>query len=209
MPGPELTRRDAGPAPRGLVLLLHGGQEHSLAPVGGRSASWRRARWMMSQIEGRARAAGVSLWLLRYTQRGWNAHVASPPSPVPDARWALEQARRELGRLPVVLLGHSMGARAAVSVADDPMVTGVVGLAPWLPPDEPVAPLAGRHFAAAHGHRDRITSLRQTEAFVRRAEPLVASLELLDMGPVGHYMLRRIPRWNAFAIDRALAFLSE
>lgn len=208
MPGPELTRSDAGTVPRGLVLLLHGGQEHSLAPVGDRSASWRRTRWMMGQIEGRAHAAGLSLWLLRYTRRGWNAEVSALPSPVPDARWALERARRELGRVPVVLLGHSMGARAAVAVADDPLVAGVVALAPWLPPGEPVAPLAGRHFAAAHGHADRITSLPQTVAFLRRAEPVAASVEMVDMGPVGHYMLRRIPRWNAFAIERARAFLS-
>ena len=35
--------------------------------------------------------------------------------------------------MPVVLLGHSMGGRTAVAVADDPSVVGVVALAPWLP----------------------------------------------------------------------------
>jgi alpha-beta hydrolase superfamily lysophospholipase len=119
----------------------------------------------------------------------------------------LETARRELAEVPVVLLGHSMGARTAAAVADDPAVTGVVALAPWLPVNEPVSALAGKHLAAAHGSRDKITSPRRTEEFVRRAADVAASAEFHDMGPVGHYMLRGIPRWNAFAIDRALGFL--
>src|SRR6476661_10874924 len=178
MPSPSLTRRDAGGSPEGLVLMLHGGRADGLAPVDDGSASWRRSRWMMDHVHGRMNRAGVSVWLLRYSIRGWNARVASPPSPVPDARWALDEVRRELGELPVVLLGHSMGARTAVAVADDPNVTGVVALAPWLPADEPNAALTGKRFAAAQGRRDKITSFRQTRAFTRRAEGVAASVEL-------------------------------
>jgi predicted esterase len=102
-----------------------------------------------------------------------------------------------------------MGARTAVAVADDPAVTGVVALAPWLPADEPVEPLTGRHLAAAHGSADRISSLSQTEAFVRRAASVAASTELRDMGAVGHYMLRRVREWNRFALSRSLEFLGD
>lgn len=207
MAGPELTRRDAGRQPAGVILMLHGGQEHSLATVDQRSASWSRSRWMMGQIAGRATRTGVSVWLLRYRHRGWNESAGSLPSPVRDARWGLEEVRRELGATPVVLLGHSMGARVAVAVADDPSVTGVVVLAPWLPAQEPVSPLAGKHLAAAHGRADRITSPRQTEAFVRRARAVAATAELRDMGRVGHYMLRHVSQWNDFAVTRSLAFL--
>ena len=133
--------------------------------------------------------------------------MARLPSPVPDARWALDEVRRELGDVPVVLLGHSMGGRTAVAVADDPSVVGVVALAPWLPPGEPVGTLAGKQFAAAHGRSDRITSFRQTRAFCRAAEGVASSVELHDMGRVGHYMFRGIPGWNAFAVSRSLAFL--
>ncbi len=125
---------------------------------------------------------------------------------MPDARWALDEVRRELGDLPVVLLGHSMGARTAVAVADDPSVTGVVALAPWLPADEPNRTLTGKHLAAAHGRTDRITSARATREFVRRAEAVAASAEFHDMGRVGHYMFRDIPAWNRFAVDRSLRF---
>jgi alpha-beta hydrolase superfamily lysophospholipase len=159
---------------------------------------------MMSHISGRLNRAGVALWLLRYGVRGWNAGVASLPSPVPDARWALDEVRREIGNLPVVLLGHSMGARAAVAVSDDPNVVGVVALAPWLSGDDPVGPLAGKHLAAAHGRTDKITSARASQAFVGRAERVAASAEFHDMGPVGHYMFRDIPAWNRFAITRSL-----
>ena len=209
MPAPSLTRRDADGLPRGLVLMLHGGRAQGVTPVDDQSASWRRSRWMMSQIAPRLNDAGVSVWLLRYRLRGWNAHVVEPPAPVADARWALEEVRRVLGRLPVVLLGHSMGARTAVAVADDPAVTGVVALAPWLPEREPVESLAGRHFAAAHGRRDRITSPRQTGAFVRRAGSVAASVEMHDMGDAGHYMFRRLPAWNDFAAGRSLAFTRQ
>ena len=206
MTAPSLTRHDVED-PRALVLMLHGGRADGHAPVDERSASWRRSRWMMTHITGRANRAGAGVWLLRYGVRGWNGRAAGGPSPVPDARWALDQVRRELGDLPVVLLGHSMGARTAVAVADDPSVTGVVALAPWLPPDEPNRTLAGKHLAAAHGRADRITSARATQEFVRRAAAVAASAEFHDMGHVGHYMFRDIPAWNRFAVERALRFV--
>ena len=101
----SLSRRDVEDRPRGLVLMLHGGRAEGLAPVDDGSASWRRSRWMMDHIHRRLNRAGVSVWLLRYSTRGWNARVASPPSPVPDARWALDEVRLEHGDVPVVLLG--------------------------------------------------------------------------------------------------------
>lgn len=206
---PELNRLDVGPSPNGLILMFHGGRADSHAPVDDSSASWRRAAWMQREISGRAHAAGVSVWLLRYLHRGWNETAGPVPSPVPDARWALDEVRREIGEMPVVLLGHSMGARTAVAVADDPSVTGVVALAPWLPSDEPAHALEGKQFAAAQGRRDKIASYRQTRAFTERARGVAASTEFQDMGRAGHYMFRKRTRWNQFAIDRCLTFVRE
>lgn len=208
MTEPFLTRRDVED-PRGLVLMLHGGRADGHAPVDERSASWRRSNAMLTHIGGRVTDAGMSIWLLRYAVRGWNERSGPTPSPVLDARWALEQVRREhpdRSALPVVLLGHSMGARTAVAVADDPSVTGVVALAPWLPADEPCTSLRDRRLAAAHGSSDRITSAKQTAEFVRRAGDVAASAEFHSMGRVGHYMLRRISAWNDFAVTRSLEF---
>ena len=155
MPAPELTRRDIDRRPSGLILVLHGGKADSFVPVDENSASWRRSNWMLGHISGRANAADVGVWLLRYGQRGWNERSASPPSPVPDARRALDEVRRQHGDVPVVLLGHSMGARTAVAVADDPSVTGVVALAPWLPSDQPFGPALRHPDRQASGRRAR------------------------------------------------------
>jgi predicted esterase len=202
---PSLTRVDATGRPRGVIVMLHGGKAHSYSPVDGRSLSWRRSLAMQRSIARPAQADGISTWLVRYRHRGWN-DLASP-SPLPDAEWALDEVRRELGRVPVVLLGHSMGARTAVRVADDESVVGVVALAPWLPRREPVEALAGKYLAVAHGRRDRITSYRDAREFVERASSLARSARFEDMGDVGHYMLRNVGAWNNLALTESLSML--
>ncbi|GAA4678707.1 alpha/beta hydrolase [Nocardioides nanhaiensis] len=206
-PGPGLTRLDLPDGvstPRAVVLVLHGGTQVSTAPVAGRSASWRRAAALQRAVTPALHDQGVATWLLRYRVRGWNGGGDS----VPDARWALGQVREAHGEVPVVLLGHSMGARTAVHVADAPHVAGVVGLAPWWDPaSDPVRTLAGRHLRAAHGRTDKITSARMTRRYVAAAEPVADSAAFTDMGRVGHYLLRRVERWNAYARDSVLEVL--
>ncbi|GAA5154219.1 alpha/beta hydrolase [Nocardioides marinquilinus] len=201
----SLTRLDVpGPhAPRGLVLALHGGKQASRRPVDDRSLSWRRMAALQRAIAPTLHEADVATWLLRFRVRGWN-HGA----PVVDARAALDAVRAELGDVPVVLLGHSMGARTAVQVADDPSVVGVVGLAPWWMPDDPVTALRGKPVVAAHGRTDKITLARFTRAYLRRAEAVASRTELHDMGRVGHYMLRRVPAWNDVAARACLDLLA-
>lgn len=196
---PTLRTSDGPGRPEAVILMLHGGKEHSDLPVG-RSASWLRSAAMMRSITRRAHTAGVGVWLLRYRERGWNGGVG----PVEDARWALDRIREHHGAVPVVLLGHSMGARTAIHVADDSSVVGVVALAPWFPADEPVAALAGKHLLAAHGHADEITSFRATAAYVDRARSVAGSTRLQDMGRVGHYMFKHAREWNDVAIGSAL-----
>jgi len=208
MPGdarPHLTRADPR-RPRGVVLMLHGGAEDNTEFVDGRSRSWLRSRLMMLQLQRGLRRQGLSVWLLRYRYVGWNAR-SSEHSPVPDARWALERVRAAHGAVPVVVLGHSMGARSALAVADDRAVVGVVALAPWFPAGEDVGPLAGKVLRAAHGRADDITSFDATAAFVRRATARGIDATLADMGDVGHYMLRSLTHWNRFARDEVLALL--
>jgi alpha-beta hydrolase superfamily lysophospholipase len=205
MSEPHLTRGTPLRAPRGLVLMLHGGAENDLTPVTSHSRPWQRSRLMMAQLRSPLRRAGLDVWLLRYRFTGWNLGHGTHPSPVADARWALDQVREVHGSLPVVLLGHSMGARTSSTVADDADVRGVVGIAPWFPPGQPVAALAGKHLVAAHGRADRITSFAATAEFVRRATGVTASAELIDMGGLGHYMLKGLSQWNEVARDQTIA----
>lgn len=204
-PEPSVTRYGATDRPRALVLMLHGGQEHGEQVVGARSLSWQRSAAMARAIAGPARDAGTAIWLLRFRRSGWNDGSA----PVADARSALARVREELGALPVVLLGHSMGARTAARVADDDLVQGVVALAPWFPTHEPVAALVGKRLVAAHGTSDRITSPRATRAFVERARRAGADATYVDMGPVGHYLLRRVRAWNELALRESLRTLAR
>lgn len=198
-----LTKYDAPGDARAMILVLHGGKPHSRQPIDGRSASWRRALWLQRDIAQRAHEAGAGVWLLRYRERGWNGGTDRGA----DARWALDELRAAHGDLPVVLLGHSMGARVAVHVADDPSVRGVVGLAPWWAAEDPVSTLAGRTLRAAHGRRDRITSFRETGRYVERARSVAQSAELTDMGARGHYMLTGSRRWHDVAIEASLEVL--
>jgi pimeloyl-ACP methyl ester carboxylesterase len=209
MPSPQLFRRDPTGVTRGIVLMLHGGAKAGLRPVGLRSASLRRTTVMRDVLAPRVLGAGHALWLLRFGVRGWNEGAGPEPSPVPDARWALDRIADEHPTTPVVLLGHSMGGRTAVHVADHPSVVGVVALAPWLEGTDPVRRLAGRHLIAGHGSRDRITSARMTRAYVDRARGIASSAEFVDLGRLGHYMLSHADTWNRFALRSTLEILGR
>jgi predicted esterase len=204
VPDPLLSRLSPSTSPRAVALVLHGGAVHSQRPVDHRSASWQRARVLQRAIAPRLHAEGVAVWLLRFGVKGWNDPAS--PSPVPDARWALDRVREELD-VPVALVGHSMGARTAVHVSDASAVRGVVGLAPWLPAGEPVHALRDRHLVVGHGRHDRITSSALTRVYVERSRRLTRSAAFHDMGDVGHYLLRDSGRWNAFTVASVLQVL--
>jgi alpha-beta hydrolase superfamily lysophospholipase len=196
---PTVTEHDSLSAPAAVLLVLHGGKDRSRAPVTGRSLSWQRGAALSRTLGRRLRRDGVAVRLLRYRSVGWNGDGADK---VADARWALDRIRDDLGDVPVVLLGHSMGGRTACHTGDHPLVRGVVALAPWLPPGEPVVALTGKELHAAHGRRDRITRASDTRAYVDRAAAVTTAASFTDMGDRGHYLLTGIHAWNAFAEDR-------
>ncbi len=202
-PSPSLTRYDAPGRARAAVLTLHGGRPQSGRRVDGRSASWRLMLGVTRDLAPRAHQEGVSAWSLRYRVRGWNGGS----DPVADARWARAELRRELGDVPGVRLGHSMGARTALHVADAPAVVGVVALAPWIEPDTPVSTLTDRRLVAAHGRRDRVTSAAATRTYVETATGVAASARFVDMGALGHYLLRGRSQWVDLAREETLRLL--
>lgn len=200
-----LTVHGSVAASEAMVLVLHGGKEHSLAPVTGRSLSWQRGAALARALGRRLEDRPVGVRLLRYRSVGWNGDGADK---VADARWALDLIGGEVGQIPVVLVGHSMGGRTACRVADHPLVRGVVALAPWLPAGDPVAALTGKELHAAHGRADRITSARDTRAYVARAGAVASAASFTDMGDRGHYLISGIRAWNGFALDRVRRILA-
>ncbi|WP_107122120.1 alpha/beta hydrolase [Streptomyces sp. DSM 15324] len=198
-PGPAapsvsaLVLRGSPPRPRAAVLVLHGGQADSERPS-------RRGQLAALRMEPIVRAVTAALphrdvlvGQVRYRVRGWNGTRADP---VRDARRALEDLARLAGPVPTVLLGHSMGARAALRAADHPQVRAVLALAPWWPAGEPVEQVAGRRIVALHGARDRITSPAATADCVHRAQRTAARAGMALVAGGDHALLRRHRFWH-------------
>ena len=103
-----------------VVLVLHGGKEHSFEPTGVLQLSVLRMIPFVWAVH-RAGRGRVAVARLRYAVRGWNPEQ-EPPSPVADARWALAELRQRFGEVPIGVIGHSMGGRTALRVAADAQV---------------------------------------------------------------------------------------
>jgi alpha-beta hydrolase superfamily lysophospholipase len=157
-------------------------------------------------ITRRVRPRGVAVWQVHYRYRGWNGAEASP---VADTRWALTEARRRYGDVPVVLLGHSMGGRVAVNVADEPTVRNLVLLAPWLPAGEAVDAVRRRRVLILHGDRDRTTRLTDSEAWALRAARVEADVEVHRIEGGDHAMLRRVHTWQTLAAQNVVRALRD
>jgi alpha-beta hydrolase superfamily lysophospholipase len=204
MAHPSLTRFGIRRGARGVVLILHGGQERSAEPVLRRHASWWRMLVLAVAIRRAAARHDVAVVLLRYQVRGWNAAPSREPDPVRDARWALVQLRREHPGAPVVLIGHSMGGRTANYVADESEVVGVVALAPWLPPGERVQLT---RLLVLHGTADTWTSPQASRAHVERARARGAQAAWLPVPGGDHFLAASMSRWHGFAREAALGLL--
>ena len=193
-----------GVSTKGVVLVAHGGQASSTAPTSALQPAVLRMIPVAAAIRQGLRGSGAVVRRPRFRVRGWNGAQASP---VGDLNEALDAIAAEFGPVPVVLVGHSMGARAAVRAAGHPAVSAVAGLAPWLPPGEPAGQLAGRRVLLAHGTADSITSPTETWAFLERARAIteVAAVEVRDGD---HPMLRRARLWHAIAAEFARAALA-
>jgi pimeloyl-ACP methyl ester carboxylesterase len=206
MRDPRLDAFHEPAEPRASILMFHAGQEHSTEDVSNRHASWWRMAIMARSLRRFATENDLSLRLLQYRVRGWNG--SADPAPVRDARWALDRLQ-EKNPAPVVLVGHSMGGRTACHVADDPAVTGVVALAPWLPRDEPNASMAERHLHVIHGTNDRWTSAQLSREYVDRSRPVALSATWTALPGAGHFMLSRLSTWNGFVRDSIRTILDE
>lgn len=180
---------------RGVVVVAHGGESVSTQPTSAYQLAVLRMIPVAAAVRHAVRGQGVVVRRNRFEVRGWNDSGASP---VRDLTRLLDDLRDEFGPVPVVLVGHSMGARAALRAAGHPSVTAAAGLAPWLPPGEPVGQLAGRRILLAHGTADAVTRPADTWAYAERARALT-SVTAIEVRTGEHTMLWRAPLWHGFA----------
>jgi dienelactone hydrolase len=189
-----------GPA-RGVVLLTHGGSEHGPDRDSHLRPPALRMLPFLADIARAGRRRGVGVAQLRYRVVAFN-----DGDPVRDVRWALDRLAERFGA-PACLIGHSMGARAALLAADHPSVTAVAGLASWVPPSDPVDQLAGRSVMLAHGLRDRVTDPARSYAYALRARETAARVCRFEVARARHAMLDRPLVWQRLARRFALGVL--
>jgi dienelactone hydrolase len=188
----------------GVALLLHGGTEESHDPVRAWSGTVLRMRPFARAI--RRRDSDIAVALLRFRVRGWNGASADP---VADVAFAIDRIAERHANLPIVLVGHSMGGRAAIRSAGDPRVRGVVALAPWLPTGEPQAQLAGRDLVIIHGTEDHRTSPRSSAQFADTARDVARSVRYLAVPGGDHPMLRHASTWHRWTADAVATIVGE
>ena len=203
---PALSVDPPSGAARAVVLVLHGGRSTSRARVRANQLAVLRMAPFASSLRRAGGPHGLVVARVRYRYRGWNGAEAAP---VADVEWALRQLDDRFGGLPTALVGHSMGGRAAVYAAAHPSVTTVVGLAPWIEPGDPVAPLAGRALLVAHGTGDRMTSNVNSARFTREAAAVARSATYVAVEGDKHAMLRRASMWHELSTGFVTAELLD
>jgi pimeloyl-ACP methyl ester carboxylesterase len=187
-PGVDLVRHPAGA--QSMVLLAHGGEEHSQAAP----HLWRPAllRMWPFALAAAPAAPEAAIGFVRYRFRGWN-----------DEGDAAVDLRAVLDELPVervLLIGHSMGGRAVVAAGDHPRVAGVLGLAPWLPPEEPLVALRPP-VTFVHGTDDTITDPAGTASYAARLRATGVEVTTYSLAAEGHAMLRRPKDWDRLVAE--------
>ncbi|MDX3855117.1 alpha/beta fold hydrolase [Streptomyces sp. AK02-01A] len=190
--------------PRAAVLLLHGGCSESEEPPSSLNLPGARMRPFIRSVLRATDGYDVVVGRVRYRHRGWNGSRADAAR---DARRALDELEELAGPVPVVLVGHSMGGRAALAVAGHDLISGVVGLAPWCPRGEPVEQLAGRRAVLLHGTGDRVTDPRGSVELAARAREAGAEACAVLLAGGDHAMLRRAGTWHSLATGSVTALL--
>jgi len=199
---PGLEQRPATGETRGIALFCHGGTVASVEPPRDRALSLVRMRAFESFVHASAGGRGIATALVRYRVAGWNGEAADAFA---DVRWAISELRDQHGTdVPIVLVGHSMGGRAALRAGAEPSVTAVCALAPWTPPAEPVMSVRNQTVVIAHGRGDRWVPAKLSADYAVRARRAGARVARFTL-PGGHGMVRRAHRWHTLALDVVLA----
>lgn len=172
--------------------MLHGGQDSSRRP-----ARWHDLAVLrmvpVARAVARAGHGTFAVAMLRYAVRGWNGSAASP---VPDARKALDEIADAYPGVPIALVGHSMGGRVALALADDPRVVEVIGLAPWVVGDVGLEAHEDQKLLLIHGVGDRMTSAQASRRVVETLQERGLTASFVGLKAADHAMLRRAGTWD-------------
>lgn len=204
MPDPSLSWNVRPPDTKAVALVLHGGAERGRQA--NRAWSHNVARllpfsWSLARLPG-----PLAVGRLRFGVRGWNGDERSP---VADAEWALGEIRQQFPGRPVAVIGHSMGGRVALHVADDPDVDLLVGLAAWVEPSDPVPVRDGMRSVFMHSDRDRITSIAGPRRVVQALRDEGKPASLIRIAESDHPMLRRAGTWTALVTETVAAHFAD
>ncbi|MDN4160016.1 dienelactone hydrolase family protein [Nocardioides abyssi] len=187
--------------PAAVVLALHGGDVRPGDPA---VNPWQPSVLRMVPVAARVARAGrgrLAVHRVLNAARGWG----TDRTPVDDVRWALARVRERYGDLPVGLVGHSLGGRAALMAGPEPAVAAVVALNPWLHPADDVD-LTGRRALVVHGTEDRVALPERARLVVDRLRRR-ADVEWRDVPGAGHAMLRHGPVFERAAAEFLVAAL--
>lgn len=194
------------PPTTACVLVLPGGKPRSTAPSRPWHLSNLRMAWLARSLRSSLGSQGVAVERVRYRQRGWNEPDRDP---VRDAVAAVDSAIDRLGEIPVVLVGHSMGGRAAAHVAAHRDIHAIAALAPWWPESDAELIPAGRRLLVAHGTQDRWTDPESSQAQTEQARARGVDATWLPLIGGGHFLLTRPRWWHRVTADLARTALTD
>lgn len=202
---PRLIQTTVPQDPSGVVLVLHGGASRR-----GRAAVSPTQLSVLRMIPIAQRIGGsgwdrLAVFRLLNSYRGWDTEH----TPVQDVRWAVGQMRDRFGDLPISLVGHSLGGRAALLCADADGVRSVVALAPWVYPDDARGlDVSGRRILFVHGARDRVAK-PSSSAAVAATMARSADVGYVTIADGKHAMLRHAGEFEKLATDFAVSTLLD
>jgi predicted esterase len=195
---PKLIEVRVPDEPQGVVVVLHGGaSRRENMMVSPTQLSVLRMIPIAKRIA-RAGKGDLAVFRLLNSRRGWD----TSHTPVHDAEWALGRIRDRLGgEVPICLVGHSLGGRAAILASGSPEVRCAVALAPYVYPSD-VPPIHGQRVVIIHGSGDRIASPARAIELAQRLAPRTPTGFVLVRGGK-HAMLRRHGDFSGLAADFA------
>jgi pimeloyl-ACP methyl ester carboxylesterase len=186
----------------GAVIVLHGGaSRRDRTRVSPAQLSVLRMIPIAHRIA-RAGRRRLAVFRLLNARRGWD----TSHTPVQDTRWAIAQVRDRLGReVPICLVGHSLGGRAALLAAGEPDVISAIALAPWVLPSDVPRGADGKPILIVHGSRDRVADPRRSAALAERMRSARVSYVVIEGAK--HAMLTHHDEFSRLAAEFAVKTL--